>query len=401
MTRADANLAAWSLVATFAIQIYTSFAGTATAVLAPELARELDITPKWIGVFIGLVYAGAMLASLVCGTFIRRQGAIRVSQACVLICAAGIGAMAVMPAQALVVAAVAAVVIGVGYGAITPASSHVLAKTTPAHRMSLVFSIKQTGVPVGVALGGLILPGLALAFGWRATFAGVAICGLLVTASAQRIRDTLDADRQPRLPFTFAGISEPLAIVLRVPALRRLAMLSFAYSAVQVSLTSFLVVYLTEILHWTLISAGLTLTLTTLGGVVGRIGWGACADRTKAPGKVLALIGAIAAVCALILVFAQPGWPVAPIAIVSTVFGATAMGWNGVELAEVARHAPLGKAGAVTGAASFITFFGVVVGPPAFAVIAGTAGGYPAAFVLLIALAAAGTALSLRKDPLR
>ena len=397
MTRADANLALWSLTATFAIQIYTSFVGTAAAVLAPELARDLDITPKWIGVFIGLVYVGALLASLGCGTFIRRQGAIRLSQVCVLICAVGIGAMAVMPAHAIGIAAAAAVVIGIGYGAITPASSHVLAKTTPAHRMSLVFSIKQTGVPAGVALGGLLLPGLALAFGWRATFVGVAIAGLLVAASAQPIRETLDDDRQPRMPFTFAAISEPLAIVMRTPVLRRLATLSFAYAAVQVSLTSFIVVYLTEILHWTLISAGLVLTLTTFGDAVGRIGWGACADHTRAPGAVLALIGALAAVCALILAFAAPGWSFAVVALVSFVFGATAIGWNGVELAEVARNAPPGKAGAVTGASGVITFSGVVVGPPAFAAIAGTAAGYAGAFVLLAALAVAGVVLSLRK----
>jgi len=397
MTRADASLALWSLTATFAIQIYTSFVGTAAAVLAPELARDLDITPKWIGVFIGLVYVGAMLASLGCGTFIRRQGAIRLSQVCVLICAAGIGAMAVMPAHAIGIAAAAAVVIGIGYGAITPASSHVLAKTTPAHRMSLVFSIKQTGVPAGVALGGLLLPGLALAFGWRATFIGVAIAGLLVAASAQPIRETLDDDRQARTPFTFAAISEPLAIVMRTPVLRRLATLSFAYAAVQVSLTSFIVVYLTEILHWTLISAGLVLTLTMFGGTVGRIGWGACADHTRAPGAVLALIGALAAVCALILAFAGPGWSFAVVALVSFVFGATAIGWNGVELAEVARNAPPGKAGAVTGASGVITFSGVVVGPPAFAAIAGTTAGYMGAFVLLAALAVAGVVLSLRK----
>ena len=32
------------------------------------------------------------------------------------------------------------------------------------------------------------------------------------------------------------------------------------------------------------------------------------------------------------------------------VFGMTAIGWNGVQLSEVARHAPAGQAGAVTGA---------------------------------------------------
>ena len=45
-------------------------------------------------------------------------------------------------------------------------------------------------------------------------------------------------------------------------------------------------------------------------------------------------------------------------------FGATAIGWNGVQLAEVARLAPPGTAGEVTGATGFVTFAGVVIGPP-------------------------------------
>jgi len=53
-----------ALVATLGIQIYTSLAATAPAVLAPALAFDLGITPRWIGVFASLVYAGAMLGSL-------------------------------------------------------------------------------------------------------------------------------------------------------------------------------------------------------------------------------------------------------------------------------------------------------------------------------------------------
>jgi MFS family permease len=393
------NLALASLVATSAIQVYTSFAGTAAAVLAPVLARDLGITPKWIGVFIGLVYVGGMFASAGCGTFIRRHGAIRVSQAAVLICAAGIAAVAWTPPHGVALAAVAAVVIGIGYGAITPASSHVLAQTTPPQRMSLVFSIKQTGVPAGAALGGAALPGLALAFGWRTALLGTAVAGLIVALCAEPIREALDADRQPGLPFSFAAVAEPLAIVRRTPALARLAALSFMYSAVQVSLTSFIVVYLTESLHWTLVAAGFVLTLTTLAGVVGRIGWGALADRGGNPRRVLALIGVLATLAAAAFVFATPQWPAALIGALAAMFGATAIGWNGVQLAEVARRAPRGKAGAVTGASGFVTFFGVVVGPPAFAALAGGGGGYGAAFALLAVLAMTGAALSRGNSP--
>lgn len=388
------NLALASLVATSAIQVYTSLAATAPAVLAPMLAADLGITPKWVGVFIALVYVGGMFASAGCATFMRRHGAIRLSQAAVIVCAAGLAVVAVTPAHAAAVAAVAAVVIGIGYGAITPASSHILARTTPPARMSLVFSIKQTGVPAGAALGGALLPATALAFGWRATLAAVAVAGIAVALASEPIREALDDDRQPRLRFTTAAIAEPLAIVLRTPALARLAAISFMYSAVQVSLTSFVVVFLTESLGWTLVAAGLVLTVATLTGVVGRIAWGALADRAHAPRRVLAWIGVLAAVAAVAFALAAPSWPAIVIGALAALFGGTAIGWNGVQLAEVARQAPLGKAGIVTGASGFVTFFGVVVGPPIYAVVAGGPGGYATAFGLLAALALGGAALA-------
>ena len=68
-----------ALAATLAIQVYVSFAATAAAVLAPEIARAFGVEARWIGAFVGLVYAGGMFASLASGGFIERYGSI---QAC-------------------------------------------------------------------------------------------------------------------------------------------------------------------------------------------------------------------------------------------------------------------------------------------------------------------------------
>lgn len=395
--KAHGHLALATLGATTFIQAFTSLAGTASAVLAPVLARDLQVSPKWIGVFVGLVYVGAMLGSALSGTMVRRHGAIRLSQACTLICAAGLAMVAATPAHLLVLPVLAALVIGVGYGQITPASSHVLARTTPAARMSLVFSIKQTGVPAGVALGGALLPALALGLGWRYAFMAVALVGVLAALSAQPIRAALDDDREPAWPLTLANVLSPLQTVIRTPALRQLSVLSLLYAAMQVSMTSFLVVYLTEALHWSLVAAGLALTLTTLGGVVGRIAWGALADRLAAPLPVLAFIGLLAAACSIGLALAQPAWHTGAVLALAIGLGATAMGWNGVQLAEVARRAPVGHAGAITGASAFVTFSGVVTGPPAFALMAAATGSYRTGFFFLAALAVGGVAAVARR----
>ncbi len=293
--------AAIALAVTLAIQMFTALAATSTSVLAPVIGRDLAVAPKLIGVFVGIVYAGSMAASLASGMFIERYGAIRVSQVCVLLCATGalmVAGGTVLPGTAILALAVAPLVIGLGYGPITPASSHVLARTAPPSRMALTFSIKQTGVPAGAALAGAMLPLLALQIGWRATLTLVAAAGIAIALTAQLVRAMLDTGRKPAPMPSFARIVAPLRHILRTPVLAELAIVAFVYAALQVCLMSFLVVYLTESLGYSLVAAGLALTVANLGGIVGRILWGAVADFHVAPRTLLGLIGMAAGACA-------------------------------------------------------------------------------------------------------
>ena len=381
-----------ALAATLAIQMFTSLAATAPAVLAPELAREMGVAPQWIGVFVGLVYVGAMLASVASAGFIARYGAIRVSQVCVLLCTAGILGVGFLPPSLAGLLAAAAIVIGLGYGPITPASSQVLARTTPAAQMALMFSIKQTGVPAGAALAGALLPVAALAIGWRGATVAVGLVGLGVAITAQSSRRLLDTDRTAGKAFSFADIVARMKLVARTPALAEMALLSFAYASVQVCLTSFLVVFLHEALGWSLVASGLALTCATVGGVLGRLFWGAIADHVLAPHRTLSVIGLIAGMCGIAMAFATPAWPAWIVLPVAALFGGTAIGWNGVQLSELARRSPPGQAGAVTGAAGFITFSGVVIGPPLFAGLTALTHGYHAGFLVMAAVSLAAAA---------
>jgi len=285
------------------------------------------------------------------------------------------------PSPLVVLLAVAPLALGLGYGPITPASSHVLIRTAPPSRMALTFSIKQTGVPAGAALAGALLPGLALVQGWRATYLAIAALGIILVFAAQPTRSELDADRQPARPILLAGVFAPLQIVLRTPALTELALTGFVYAATQVCLASFLVIYLTETLGFGIVAAGLALTVANIGGIVGRIVWGGTADRFVPPRMLLGLIGVAAALCAYTTALFSGGWPASSVFVVCALFGATAIGWNGVQLAEIARRSPSGQAGTVTGASGFITFAGVVLGPPTFALLAATTGSYRVGFL--------------------
>ena len=385
-----------ALVATLAIQVYTSLTSTAPAVLAPILANDFGIAPTWIGFFIGLVYAGAMAGSLASSELVGRFGGIRVSQACVIICAAGMLATALLPPGAVLLLVVTALLMGLGYGPITVASSEVLIRTTPPERMALTFSIKQTGVPAGTAIAGALMPGLALAFGWRGAFVAVALLGIAVAVSAEPVRRTLDITHPARGPFTLRSTLEPLLMVARTPRLLELALTGLCYSAVQVSITTFLVVYLTEALGWSLVAAGLALTCVTVAAIPGRIVWGMVADRTRRAVPVLATLGIVSAACGLAFAFARPSWPTYVILPLATVYGFTAIGWNGVQISEVARRAPAGAAAHATGGSGFITFSGVMLGPMVFGALAALSGGFRLSFAFCAAMSALAAAMLLR-----
>lgn len=370
------------LVATLTVQSLAAMALLTLPVVAPAVAKSLNISTAYVGLYIALAYAAAMASSLFSGGAVRRFGAIRASQIGLLLCMAGVAACAI---ESPVAMAIGAMLIGFGYGPITPASSHLLARTTPAHRMSLVFSIKQTGVPLGGVLAGVIVPSLADIIGWQWAFLAVAAACLLCTAAIHPLCASLDADRDRKQRLSFGnGLAGPLRLVFSQRSLTVLAAVSFLFSIAQLSLTTYLVTFLHEDLSMGLIVAGFTLAIAQAAGVVGRLLWGYIADRFLGASTMLAVLAILIAVCAVATALLQFIDSPLLVIVVLSLFGSSAVGWNGVYLAEVARQAPPGQAGMATGGTLAMTFFGVVVGPPLFGLIASVSGSYSLAYATLI-----------------
>src|SRR5262249_3434652 len=149
---------------------------------------------------------------------------------------------------------------------------------------NLVFSIKQTGVPLGYVLAGSLLPGLTVLVGWQlATLAGAFVCVALALA-VQPLRPQTDRERDPsRVLFSVGHLVRPLRLIFATPAFRRLAFASFVFAGMQSSLSTFLVTYLNHDLGMTLVASGVVLSASQLGATAGRILWGIVADRLAPP----------------------------------------------------------------------------------------------------------------------
>lgn len=374
------------LAATLTIQALVAMALITLPVVAPVVAQATGIATTYVGMYVGLVYLAAMFASVLGGTAVRRFGAIRLSQGCLILTATGLVLCAVPHPLSM---ALGALFIGAGYGPVTPASSHLLIKTTPPERLSLVFSLKQTGVPIGGVLAGLLVPQFELLFGWQSAFLMVAALCLICAYSVKPLRAALDDDRDSAVrPSLIKSLVNPIKLVWSHKALRILAGVSFLFAITQLSLTTYLVTFLFEDLGWALVAAGVALAVTQAAGVGARIVWGWMADNWFGSGYMLMIVAGLLAISAAAMPFFNPETPHVWLYLVLILLGATAIGWNGVFLAEVARQAPKGQASVATGGTLGFTFFGVLCGPPLFGVAAANLQSYGLSYALLILPAA-------------
>jgi MFS family permease len=123
-------------------------------------------------------------------------------------------------------------------------------------------------------------------------------------------------------------------------------------------------------------------------GIVGRIAWGAVADRWLSPRSMLGLLGVMMALSGTGVAAFTADWPPMAVILLSALFGASAVGWNGVYLAEVARLAPPGRVGTITGGTQFFTFVGALAAPPLFGFVVELAGNYGRAYLVFCLLPA-------------
>ncbi len=402
---------------------------SAPAVVAPVVAPMLGFGPERVGLFVGIAYLAAMIAGLASGHGVARLGAVGVTQLALLAFAMG---MAVAPVGTGPVLVAAALLLGVGYGQLNPSAASLLNRHAPPAHRGLVFSLKQSAVPLGVALSGLLMPPALASLGWRATIevlaASCAGCLLLLFATRRLLDGTLEAgspsaaaaaggsdgSRPDQARVARPGAPSPrplrplrvvrlehwaLARVLRDPPLRLLSLASFAYAFSQLAFMTFLVSYLHLELDWSLASAAAMLAASQGVATVARVGWGAVADRWMAPDRLLGWLGIGSALGLLALgVHGIDGRADRPLVTVAACLACalTTMSWNGVFFTELARRTTQTTLASYAGAAQFLTFCGSMAGPVVFGEMLRAGCSYALAYTLIILLPLAAGAALLR-----
>jgi MFS family permease len=381
------------LTAMLAVLTTSSMAVTVIVVLAPEAAPEIGVDATRIGIYTAIVYLFATLSGAVTGAMVDRFGAIRVCQMTM-----GLAALAMLTFTrgTLAWVVVSAVVLGCAYGPFNPASAHVLWRLSTPRWRPFVFSLKQTGVPLGGALTGALIPALVLWADWKTAGLAVGAVALVMMVLLQPLRRDMDAERRRPLKLDMKSLVEPVQLALGDPRLRGYTLVAFAYAGCQVSVMSFMVVYLTRAVDMSLVQAGSVFAFLQIGGFAGRLLWGGIAARLGAPRGVLVAIGLITAACLGLTPFMTGAWPLLAVISLATLLGVSSLGWNGVMLSEVATHAPEGRAVEATAGMQVVMFGGVSVFPPLFGFLVINTESFTVAFLAVAVLAVAGALIMAR-----
>ena len=278
----------WRVVLTLATvsmllqQAFSYVCQLAMPFLADRLAEEFEISRAWLGVYLSLQNIAAICAALGCGALIVKVGALRISQWCLLCMGASLfvtatGSLWLYPLGAILLGAASVS---------TPASSHILARFCPPRLAPLVFSIKQTGVPVGSLISGVLFPallGLGITIGFLDlhveldAFGTAFVVGLIVYAMAvmlEPLRSHFDSDRKPDTGVDLAGVLRTMRHVVRTPELRDLSMVAFSLGGLQSIWAGFFILFVIDGLDRSEIEAGTMFATASLTAIGARILWG-------------------------------------------------------------------------------------------------------------------------------
>lgn len=383
--RRSSGLVLPALGATLLVQVVCSLGAGATSLLGPFLTQRWGVPTESIG------YVTAMQSAGICwylaggSPMLAHFGAIRSLQ--IGLAAVAVGLL-LLSQPLMPVAMAGALLIGLGLAPNTPAGSQILMHAAPPAHRSLIFSIKQAGVPGGGALAGVVVAPLLAWLGFPGAIWLLAAAMIAVALFVQIFRRMLDADggrRQPDWPRMFVSphsFTRAVRILKDSPNLGMLTAIGVSYSILQACVTGFTATYMVIRHGHSLAAAGLLMATLLAASALARIGFGWLADRMGANRGSLLLallaLGSSAAILIMVLAAGAGSWVVYGCMVL---VGATTMGWNGIHMAELARTAPSGRVSEVTSAASLFGFVGSVCGPLVFAVAVNRTGSFDWAYL--------------------
>jgi sugar phosphate permease len=374
--------------------------------LGPALQSQFRVGLTQTGVLLASASAGVVLTLLAWGLLTDRIGEWPV----LVMGLAGAAGMLAVAAFAPGFWPLSAALVGAGMlgSCSNAATGRAVMAWFGRRQRGTALGIRQMATPLGGGVAALALPALAARGGLRTALLALAGCLLAAAlASARWIRNPPRAGRAagpvegpapPAAPAPPAGV--PAAPATPPPAapaapgpvrdrrIWRLAGGGALVVAGQISLVSYLTLFLAGERGWAAGRAAVVLAVVQLGGAAVRVVAGRWSDRRGvriAPMRELALLGTCL-LAATALLTRAPGALLPPLLVVT---GVVSMSSNGLAFTAIGEIAGQARAGSAMGLQNTALFTAGAIAPVVFGAVAEHVG-WPAGFALLALLAAAG-----------
>jgi MFS family permease len=348
-----------------------TLAAPSLGILATFIIDDLSISRSLLGWIIATNVILAAMLSPVTGRITDRIGGKAALVSVFFIAAVSFAVFGFTPIVAVLF--IASAIAAVGQSAANPSTNKLIGEDLPPGERGVITGIKQSGVQGAITVAGLILPTVAIAFGWRAamlTLVAVPVLGALTALVViPRSEHDTGAAHDPgrRLPASIPWLAGYGLI------------LGFAGSV-----TFFIPLFAEESLGLDPRIGGLAVTVVALTAAVARILWARYSEQRQdflGPLRTMAILAVIAS--SLLLASTGWAWLLWPGAVLT---GASSSAWNSVGMLAV-----INEAGASTGRASGFVMLGFLtglgIGPPLFGATVDATGSYTLMWLISIAAA--------------
>lgn len=357
-------------VATFPIVIFS--------VLAATFISEFNLSRWQMGT---LITAVAIVAGLLSPTFGRttdRLGAVKSMIGVLGLGAIAIASISLAPSYWWLV--VAGLLAGMPNGWANPATNTLIVDNVESGSRGIITGVKQSGVQLGTFLGGLLLPALAAAWGWRLAvlaFLFVPAAGLVgMIGRRDVLREGAEIESGP------SAIPTPVKWTAVYGALSGLA---------TSAALGFLPLFAEEDQMWGPTQAGWLIAGLGLVGLVGRIAWPRISERSLGHGLTLVILAVESCIAAFLLGLAASGALSSWVLVLAAILlGAGSIAWNAVGMLAVMDYSPHHLVGKSTGFVLLGFLLGLAVGAPIMGLSVDLLGSYaPGWFGVSVLLLAA------------
>lgn len=370
------------------MQLGVSLPQQTPAAIGPVLSRSLSLSRAELGLLTSAIWGGMLIGLLPFGMLVDRYG----ERSMLLVGGVILAGFLVLASRAssfepLFIALVPA---AVGASAASPGGTRALAAWFEPRLRGTAIGIRQTGVTGAGVLAAVILPPIAVGFGWRAAFLTVAALALLaIAAFAVFYREPPVESRAARAPWDVRSL-------VRNPVWVAATAYGWVFMGALGCVVAYLAVSLNQDAGLGPVQAGLMLAVLQVGGIAGRLGFGVLSDRLGSRGAVMALSAALAvATCLAMAAFGHGRAGTAGLVGIAFLLGLSCMGWNALYITLTAEVVPVQNAATAVGAGTTITFTGMFAVPPIFGLIADHSGSYVWSWVALSGWALAGAVVAL------